>query len=107
MSHSEVERRQCYFKQLECQLPNGASHLFVQLSKNCLQDIPSKRPTTEELVVSMEEILLSTDKYFGKAVEQTVILWKRYSEAEANIKVKDQEIEQLQQRLTVVEVATN
>ena len=57
VGRSEVERRRTYFEQLERAMPERQTH-FVQLIKDCLHDVPSKRPTTEKLVSMLKSITI-------------------------------------------------
>ena len=56
LGRSEVRRREQYFEQLEDLLPGGIRQALVQLIKNSLHNTPSRRPTAEQLVTSLEEM---------------------------------------------------
>lgn len=48
---SEVERRGKYFEQLESE---GQYYQLIQLTKECLHNSPSSRPTAEQTVCELE-----------------------------------------------------
>ena len=110
LGRSEVERRQKYFEQLEDNFPRGGRHPFVQLVKRCLKNDPSDRPTTEEVIASIEEMKADVDGPYGDvsrsdAVRQVVmmrVLKKRETEVREKTDesaAKDEEIHQLQQEM--------
>ena len=110
VARSEVERRRQYIGQLESKLPSGDHHPFVQLVKRCLHNDPSERPTSEELITSLEEMKADIEGPYGEvtradAVRQVVmmrVLRKRETEVREKTDesaAKDQEIHQLQQEL--------
>ena len=94
-----MKRRRVYFEQVERLLPNGKSHPLLGITKNCLQDVPSQRPTAQELVTELERMMINTAIYFGPivtrqdAVKQVVTLWKQEM---MNSKAKELEILQQQ-----------
>ena len=110
VARSEVERRRQYIGQLESKLLTGDHHPFVQLVKRCLHNDPSERPTSEELITSLEEMKADIEGPYGEvtridAVRQVVMMRAlRKRETEVREKTdesaaKDQEIHQLQQEL--------
>ena len=54
LGRSEVERRRKYIDQLEKELRDGENHPLTQLIKQCLQNAPTRRPTTEQLVTELQ-----------------------------------------------------
>ena len=54
LGRSEVERRIVYIDQLEKELRDGERHPLIRLTKQCLQNAPSRRPTTEQLVTELQ-----------------------------------------------------
>ena len=110
IARSEVERRRQYIGQLESKLPSGEHHPFVQLMKRCLHNDPSERPTSEELITSLEEMKADIEGPYGEvtridAVRQVVMMRAlRKRETEVREKTdesaaKDEEIHQLQQEM--------
>ena len=110
IARSEVERRRQYIGQLESKLPSGNHHPFVQLMKRCLHNDPSERPTSEELITSLEEMKTDIEGPYGEvaridAVRQVVTtraLRKRETEVGEKTNesaAKDEEIHQLQQEM--------
>ena len=107
---SEVERRRQYIGQLETKLPSGEHHPFVQLMKRCLHNEPSQRPTSEELITSLEEMKADIEGPYGEvaridAVRQ-VVMMRALRKRETKVRektdesaAKDEEIHQLQQEL--------
>ena len=112
LGRSEVKRRGQYIEQLDYQLPRpqGGQHPFVQLVKRCLQNEPSDRPTSEELIISLEEMKTDVEGPCGDvaridAVRQ-VLMMRAVLGREAEVRektdeaaAKDEEIHQLQQEL--------
>ena len=113
LARSEVDRRGQYIQQLDYQLPRscgGQEHPFVQLVKRCLENEPSDRPSSEELVAVLEEMKVDIEGPYGDvsridAVREVVMkraLRKREVEGRektAESAEKDVEIQQLQQEL--------
>ena len=58
IGRTEVERRGRYFEQLDRRMVEGQQHPCVQLTKDCLHNTPSRRPTAEQLVTTLTEICL-------------------------------------------------
>ena len=54
LGRSEVERRKKYINQLEKELRDGENHPLTQLIKQCLQNAPTRRPTTKQLVTELQ-----------------------------------------------------
>ena len=59
---SEVERRQEYIDQLEQQL--GGDHDLVKLIKQCLHNSPKMRPTADDTVCILEQLVAVTQTWF-------------------------------------------
>ena len=112
LARSEVQRRGKYFEKLEGLIPHGRARLLVQLTKDCLRNAPSKRPTAELLVTLLEGTRENDEEIltFNRAdvVMQTVLLWKRDTEVkekhEEELARKDDNIQQLQQQLHDIQV---
>ena len=113
VARSEVERRQIYFDML----PFGMQHPYVQLTKDCLHNCPSRRPTTEQLVATLEGIRADTEGPYeavarADAVRQ-VVMMKAFVKKEAEMRVKenelavkDQEIQTLHQQVVCLKIIT-
>ena len=111
VARSEVSRRERYFEQLENLLlaTGPVKQVLIQLVKDCLHNIPSQRPTSEQLVTALEEIKADVEGDYGElatvdAVRQVKTM--KALKAKSNDKVnelaaKDKEIQQLQQQLEV------
>ena len=109
VGRSEVERRREYIEQLEKQLYNGEHHPLTQMVKQCLQNAPSRRPTTEQLVSELQRVRADVEGAYGElakldAVRQVVIM-KTLGRREAEVRektdeltAKDEEIQLLQVR---------
>ena len=112
LGRSELERRGQYIEQLDYQLPiaRGGPHPFVQLVNKCLQNEPSNRPTSEELIASLEEMKTAIEGPCGDVARidavREVVVMKAILGREAVVRektdeaaAKDEEIHQLQQEL--------
>ena len=67
MGRSEVERRRDYIELLEKELHDGDDHLLTQIVKQCLQNVPSRQPTTEQLVTELQQVRATTEGPCGAA----------------------------------------
>ncbi|XP_064407554.1 serine/threonine-protein kinase TAO3-like isoform X3 [Halichondria panicea] len=56
LARSEFERRGPYTALLERSLPGGREHPLFGLVRECLANTPERRPTTAELLSSLEEV---------------------------------------------------
>ena len=79
LQHSEVERRKKYFDMLEDMIAKGQQHPLAQLSKSCLNNDPTLRPTAEEIVTALEEMEEEIEGRYGElskldAVRQVVTM---------------------------------
>lgn len=100
LGRSEVERRQSYFDQLE-------RKTLVTLTKTCLDNDPSKRPTAEQLVTALAEVRGNIEGPCGELATmdaarqvKTAIALKK--EKVDQLAAKDQKIQQLKQQLEVL-----
>ena len=109
IGRSEVERRQKYFDLLQQNLLGGR-HPFVQFTKDCLHTLPSKRPTSEQLVTLLKEIKSNIEGPCGelarldaiKQVTTAKILKRKDAEVREKtneLTAKDNEIQQLHLQL--------
>ena len=104
-------RRQAYLDQLEDLLPapGGVKRLLIQVIKDCLRNVPTQRPTAEQLVTALEGMKEAVEGDYGElatvdAVRQVRIMkaLKRRSEDRLNeLAAKDEQILHLQQQLAV------
>ena len=105
-----MERRGPYIEQLERKLPDFGHHPFVQLVKQCLRNTPSQRPTSEELITSLEEMKSGIEGPCGDVVRadavRQVVMMRAILGREAEVRektdesaAKDEEIHQLRQEL--------
>ena len=84
LARSEVQRRGKYFEKLEDLVPYGRARLIVQLTKDCLHNAPSQRPTAEQLVTMLggmredDNDIITTNR--ADVVTQTMIFWKQDTE---------------------------
>ena len=88
----------------------GGKHSCVQMIKQCLHNFPSRRPTAEQLVATLEGVRADIEGPCGAvaradAVRQ-VVMMKEICGREAEVKQKtnelttrDEEIQQLRQQL--------
>ena len=119
LARSEVERRGQYIEQLGYHLPKshgGQEHPFVQLVKRCLENEPSDRPSSEELVAALKEMKGDIDGPYGEisradAVSEVVMKRAlRNREVEVREKTAERsseksiEIQRLQQELGLEQV---
>ena len=110
IARSEVQRRVRYIGQLENKFSTGDQHPLVLLVKRCLHNDPSERPTSEEVVASLEEMKADIEGPYGEiakadAVRQ-VVMMRALKRRETEVReksdesaAKDEEIHQLQQEL--------
>ena len=112
LARSEVERRKRYINLLEKELRDGENHPLTLIVKRCLQNAPSRRPTTEELVTDLQGIRADIEGPCGAitradAVRQVVMMKEILGkdsgvrEKVRELAAKDEEIQRL--RLAQVE----
>ena len=83
--------------------------IVIQLTKDCLRNIPSQRPTAEQLVTALVEMKADVEGDYGElatvdAVRQvkTMKALKAKNKDKVNeLTAKDEEIQHLQQQLEV------
>ena len=95
MPRTEVERRREYFGQLENTLLGG-QHPCVLMTKQCLHNSPSRRPTAEQLVATLEGMRANIEGPYGAvaradAVRQ-VVMMKTLREREEETREKTNEL---------------
>ena len=106
VARSEVERRQNYFDMM----PFRMHHPYIQLTKDCLHNSPTRRPTAEQLVATLEGMRADIEGPCGAvaradAVRQ-VVMTKAFKKRETEMRekvnelaIKDQEIQTLRQQV--------
>ena len=92
---TEVERRGEYFEQLE-QSAFRQHQSMIQLTKDCLHNTPSRRPTAEQLVVALEGMKADIEGPYGEfskldAVRQIAIM-KALRGKEADVREETDEL---------------
>ena len=85
LGRTEVERRGEYIQLLHQQL--GDQHPLVQLVKHCLHNIPSRRPSTQELLQRLENMRAQIEDPYEHLTKL---------EAMKMLREKDMEIQDLQ-----------
>ena len=104
MGRTEVERRECYFTLLEGR-GLGNQHPLVEIVRNCLDNQPSVRPTSGQLVTVLEGMRVNIDGPFGDAaridVMRQIASVRALRERDAEIREKNEVIEQLRQQIQV------
>ena len=106
LGRSEVERRREYINLLERELHDGEQHPLSWMVKQCLQNAPSRRPTTEELMVLLERVRAESEGPYGKytkldAMRQVAMIKEivgNDKEVGNILAAKDREIRLLQQQ---------
>ena len=117
VARSEVDPRGRFIEQLENKFPTGEQHPFVQLVKWCLHNDPSQRPTSEEIVASLEEMKADIEGPYGEVARidaaRQVVMMRALRRREIEVRektnesaAKDEEIHQLQQELEHEQVPT-
>ena len=90
---TEVQRREQYIELLEG-LFGVLSPNFVLLVKQCLQDIPDQRPSTDELLATLQRIKVEVEGKYGDPVKLDMVRVRLAEE----LKTKDTRIEELVQQ---------
>jgi len=87
-----VERRGEYIEVLEAQV--GSLHPgLVQLVKQCLHNAPDRRPTTDEVLGSLEGMRVEVEGVYGVKMDIDKILVAK------EMKMKDKRLEEMEVRL--------
>ena len=72
LARSEVERRRDYIQTLCRQL--GEQHPLVQVVHQCLHNIPSRRPSTEELLPRLEDMRSEIEGPYGSHLKKVDVV---------------------------------
>ena len=110
-ARSEIERRQDYFNYREGR-SLGDQHPFIVMIHCCLENRPSERPTSEQLVTRLEQMRdgiggpLEDDAARIDVMRQmvTVRAMRTIREREAEIRRVNGQIEQLRQQIEQIQV---
>ena len=93
VARSEVERRGEYMELLEKEVGNHHPSI-VQLVRQCLHNVPEQRPSTDEVLGSLQRLKVEVDGLYGGSLVKLdidkVLLTKE-------MKMKDKKIEELTQ----------
>ena len=73
LGRSEVERRRIYVELLQKEFRDGENHPLTQMVKQCLRNAPSRRPTTEQLVTTLEGVKADIEGAYGELVKLDAI----------------------------------
>ena len=114
VARTEIERRGEYFERLEGSMIGG-QHPCVVLTKKCLHNTPSRRPTAEQLLATLKGMRADIEGPYGAIaradVVRQVVMMKtlRGTEKEAREKTneltaKEDVIQQLRRQLVSLEL---
>ena len=107
-----MERREQYFQLLDRRIVDGQRHPCVQLTKECLHNSPSRRPTAEQLIATVERMRADIEGPCGAvaradAVRQ-VVMMKAFIGTQSTVReqtnklaAKDEVIHQLHLQIQV------
>ena len=73
VGRSEVERPEQHFQLLDRHIIDGQYHPCVQLAKDCLHNSPSRRPTAEQLVATLEGMRADIEGSCGAVVRADAV----------------------------------
>ena len=91
LARTEVERRGEYIELLEEKF--GREHpALVQLVKQCLQDVPDLRPSTDEVLGSLQRMKVKVEGEYGSSLVKLDIDKMLLAK---EMKMKDKRIEEL------------
>ena len=107
LGRSEVERRRRCIDLLEKEFRDGEHHPLIFMVKGCLQNAPSRRPTTEQLVTELEGMRADIEGPCGVVARadaaRQVVMMKEILGRDSKLKekineltAKDVEIQRLQ-----------
>ena len=103
-----MERRGEYFNQLERKLFDSAGYPLVSTVKQCLENIPSERPSIEQTLTVLEEIRVSIEGPYGPVVRiesvKQVVMMKILKVKEEELREKEREIQQFQVQTEQIQV---
>ena len=91
LARSEFERRSVYTSHLERSLVGGREHRLFGVVRECLANNPERRPTTSNLLSSLEEVGTEAE---GGFLQQDIARVK----TARSLRAKDRRIQELQVR---------
>ena len=101
---SEVKRREHFLAEVE------ESHQLKSLIVRCLDEEPSKRPTTEELISELSKMVKELEAEYANILEmfmalgQLSLMKDSVSSLEETVKAKEEEIEALKEQMEPLRV---
>ena len=112
LGRSEVERRREWIDLLEKEFRDGEQHPLTQMVKQCLQNEPARRPTTEQLLASLKEVRDTIEGPYGNvskldAVRQVTMTKElvgrdiQMRRVTSELALRTGEVQQLRQQLEV------
>ena len=112
LGRSEVERRREWIDLLEKEFRDGEQHPLTQMVKQCLQNEPARRPTTEQLLASLKEVRDTIEGPYGNvskldAVRQVTMTKElvgrdvQMRRVTSELALRTREVQQLRQQLEV------
>ena len=81
---TEVQRREQYIELLEG-LFNVLNPNLVLLVKQCLQDIPDQRPSTDELLSTLQRMKVEVEGEYGGPFKLDMVRVRLAKEVKANV----------------------
>ena len=94
LARTEVERRGRYIALLEAPARIGVLYPdLVQLVKQCLQNIPDQRPSTDELLATLQRMKVEVEGEYGGPMRLDMVRVRLAKE----VKLKDRRIGELTQ----------
>ena len=95
LARTEVERRGRYIALLEAPAPIGVLYPdLIQLVKQCLENIPDQRPSTDELLATLQKMKVEVEGEFGGSPIRLDMVKVRLAK---EVKLKDKRIGELTQ----------
>ena len=96
---SEVDRRGEYIERLEWKFIRDYP-VLVELVKQCLQNEPLERPSTEEVLTRLQEVRGEVEREYGGPIKLDMVRLRLVKD----VREKDRRIEELTQQLTQEQV---
>lgn len=91
-ARTELERREVYIEKLETRC--GATIALVELVKQCLQNIPEHRPSTEELLIRLQGMRVEVEGEYGGPIKLDLVRVKLAKEIrKKEIRLQEQQVQ--------------